>query len=230
VVDFDACKSVVEAGASGKFLLKPVIRVIARLVSGVSGFVHPSLLGPMTGISLQQSGVAIKSTMADSTGAFLLQPVAPGTYDLVITAPGRATAVVTGVVVAADTVTAANNMVGAINPPASGSGTLLGAVLVIGAPSIDADVGVLQGLTGGPTITLADAPVNSVTGLYTYAMATAAPMVAAAVAPPGALTFVPDNAAAGRMTLKATSNGVSQTSGLLTLTPGLSITTNFTFP
>ena len=79
VIDFDACKSVVESGASGQFLLKPVISVIPRLVSGVSGFVHPSLLGASTAISLQQSAVAVKSTVAGSNGSFLLQPVAPGT-------------------------------------------------------------------------------------------------------------------------------------------------------
>jgi len=38
VLDFDACKSVVHAGASGSYLLKPVVSVIAHFVSGVLAF------------------------------------------------------------------------------------------------------------------------------------------------------------------------------------------------
>ena len=36
VLDFDACKSVVTAGNSGRYNLKPVVSVIPRLVAGVS--------------------------------------------------------------------------------------------------------------------------------------------------------------------------------------------------
>ncbi|UUZ71514.1 DUF4382 domain-containing protein [Polaromonas sp. P1(28)-8] len=40
VLDFDACKSVVYAGTSGQYLLKPVLTMIPRYISGVSGFVN----------------------------------------------------------------------------------------------------------------------------------------------------------------------------------------------
>ena len=43
VLDFDACKSVVQAGASGQYLLKPVVTVIPRYVSGVQGYVDSAL-------------------------------------------------------------------------------------------------------------------------------------------------------------------------------------------
>lgn len=108
VIDFDACKSIVVAGNSGQYLLKPVVTVIARYISAVAGFVDLALAGGSTSVSLQQGGVVIKATTPDSTGKFLLQPVAPGSYTLVLAAPGRTTAVVTSVVVATDTVTSIN--------------------------------------------------------------------------------------------------------------------------
>jgi hypothetical protein len=229
VIDFDACKSIVKAGASGKYLLKPVIQVVPRLVSGVAGFVHSSLLAAGTGISLQQAGEPVKSTVADGSGYFLLQPVVPGSYDLVITAPGRATAVVTGVPVAMNIVTSVNTDLTAINPPTSGSGTLDGAVKT-GAASIDATVSAGQGLTGGTTITVVDGPVDATTGAYAYALAIAPPAVAPYAVLPASLVFSADTAAAGRFTLKATAAGVSQSAGPLTLISGATIDTNFTFP
>ncbi|EER60710.1 putative lipoprotein, partial [Acidovorax delafieldii 2AN] len=105
VLDFDACKSVVQAGASGQYLLKPVVTVIPRYVSGVQGYVDPDLGAGATRVSLQVNGTVVKATVPDSTGKFLLQPVAPGNYTLVMAAPGRTSAVVTGVPVAAETVT-----------------------------------------------------------------------------------------------------------------------------
>src|SRR5690606_12276221 len=37
VLDFDACKSVVMAGSSGQYLLKPVLRALQRVETGVVG-------------------------------------------------------------------------------------------------------------------------------------------------------------------------------------------------
>ncbi len=227
VIDFDACKSIVKAGNSGKYLLKPVIQVVPHFVSGVAGFVHSSLLVAGAGISLQQAGVPVKSTVADSRGFFLLQPVAPGSYDIVISAPGRATAVVTGVPVAMNIVTTVNTELTAINPPTSDSGTLDGAVTT-GAASIDATVSAVQGLTGGSTIMVADGPVDATTGGYAYVLAIAPPVVA----PYAVLTLVfkADTAVAGRFTLKAIAGGVTKSVGPLTLTSGATIHTDFTFP
>jgi len=94
VIDFDACKSVVIAGNSGQYLLKPQLSVLPRYVSGVTGFVDAATLANgNTSLSLQQGGVVIKATAPDNFGKFMLQPVAPGNYTLVLTAPGRTTAV-----------------------------------------------------------------------------------------------------------------------------------------
>ncbi|HEY2927115.1 DUF4382 domain-containing protein [Piscinibacter sp.] len=227
VLDFDACKSVVRAGSSGSYLLKPVVSVIAHFVSGVLGFVDTSLAG--ASVSLQQAGVIVKSTVADSTGKFLLQPVAPGTYDLVVLASGHATAVVTDVVVTTDTVTSINTSTSGLNPPVSTSGTAAG-VVTTGATPIDATVNVMQALSGGHTIEVAGAPVDAVTGSYSYALAADAPVVAPFVAPPGPLTFVADAAVAGTYSLAAISGGVTKTAGPITITSGVTVTTDFTFP
>ena len=42
VIDFNVCKSIVAAGASGKYLLKPVLAVTPHYVSGVKGSVDAS--------------------------------------------------------------------------------------------------------------------------------------------------------------------------------------------
>lgn len=223
VLDFDACKSVVVAGSSGQYLLKPVVSVIPRLVSGVAGFVDATLANGNTSLSLQQGGVVIKATTPDSTGKFLLQPVAPGSYTLVLTAPGRTTAVVTNVAVVADTVTSVNASGTAFNPPASASGT------VAGTAPLETLVRVLQPLTAGQTVEVAGRFVDN-SGNYSYPLVVNAPLVAPFVAAPGVLVFVADTAAAGKYTLSASLNGVVKTVVLAPLTSGATITTPITFP
>ena len=229
VLDFDACKSVVHAGASGSYLLKPVVSVIPHFISGVQGFVDTSLAAATTTVSVQQAGVIVKSTVPDSTGKFVLGPVAPGTYDLVVVSAGHATDVITGVVVTTDTVTSVNSSATALNPPASTSGTAAGAVAT-GASPIDATVNATQALSGGHTIVVATGPVNATTGGYSYTLATGAPMVAAYVAAPGTLTFAADSAAAGKYSLAAIFVGSTKTAGPITISAGATVTTNFTFP
>ena len=225
VIDFDACKSIVVAGNSGQYLLKPVVTVIARYISAVAGFVDLALAGGSTSVSLQQGGVVIKATTPDSTGKFLLQPVAPGSYTLVLAAPGRTTAVVTSVVVATDTVTSINASGTVLNPPVSASGT------VNGTATVNTFVRALQLLTGGSTVEVAGRFVDGTSGAYSYLLPVNAPLVAPYVAAPGTLVFTVDTAAAGKYTLKASLAGfVDKTATLATLTSGATITTNFTFP
>lgn len=225
VLDFDVCKSVVTAGNSGQYLLKPVITVIPRYVSGVTGFVDATLVNGTTSVSLQQGGMVIKATAPGINGQFLLQPVAPGSYTLVLTAPGRTTAVVSGVVVATDTVTPINVFGTALNPPASAVGT------VNGIAPIETLVRVLQPLTMGTTVEIAGRFVDSTTGFYSYPMVVNAPLVAPYVAAPGLLVFSADTAAAGNYTLSASLSGFPDKVTMLnTLTSGGTITTNLTFP
>lgn len=225
VLDFDACKSVVVAGNSGQYLLKPVVIVIPRYVSGVTGFVDSTLANGSTSVSLQQGGVVIKATAPGINGQFLLQPVAPGSYTLVLTAPGRTTAVVTNVAVATDTVTPVNASGTALNPPASASGT------VNGTAPVETLVRVLQPLTVGTTVEIAGRFVDGSTGFYSYPLVVNAPLVAPYVAAPGLLVFAADAVAAGKYTLSASLAGfVDKTTVLGTLASGATITTKLTFP
>ncbi len=229
VLDFDACKSVVRAGASGQFLLRPVVTVVPRFVSGVRGSVDASIASGATLVTLQQNGTVIKSTTPDSTGMYLLQPVAPGTYDLVVTASGRSTLVVTGVGVSSGVVTSITSSTNGLNPPASFSGTLTGSVFT-GSTPIDATVQATQALSMGRLITVAQGSVDASTGAYAYTLPTGAPLVAAYVAAPAQLSFMADGAAAGKYSLSASAAGASKNTGPLSLSTGATLMTNFIFP
>lgn len=102
VLDFDACKSIVTAGNNPasdrkKYLLKPVIEVLPKLVSGIDGYIDRELVASNVAISAQQNGVIVRSTVPKDSGEFVLAYMAPGVYDVVMTADGRATAVVASV-------------------------------------------------------------------------------------------------------------------------------------
>lgn len=227
VLDFDACKSVVTAGNSGQFLLKPVVSVIPRYISAVAGFVDASLANGSTAVSLQQGGVVIKATAPDSTGKFLLQPVGAGSYSLVLTAPGRTTAVITNVAVTTDTVTTVNAAGTAFSLPVSTTGTANGT-----AP-VDTLVRALQVLSSGSTVEVAGRFVDGSTGVYSFPLAVNAPLVAPYVAAPAALLFTADTAVAGRYTLRASASlgaFADKSVALPVLTTGATVTTNITFP
>ena len=226
VLDFDACKSIVSAGASGQYLLKPVVSVIPRYTSGVLGYVDPALGSGVAGVSLQQSdGTIVKATTPDANGKFLLQPVAPGSYNLVMTAPGRTTAVVTGVPVTAQTVTPIASASAPMALPTSATATATGT-----AP-VDTLVRAMQPLTIGGVVEVAGQYVDGVTGAYAFQLPVAAPLVAAYAPAPAPLVFSPDNLVAARYTLRASLNGYAdKTEALPMLTAGGTKTTNFIFP
>lgn len=225
VLDFDACKSVVVAGNSGQYLLKPVVSVIPRFISGVAGFVDAGLASGSTSVSLQQAGVVVKATAPDATGRFVLQPVAPGNYSLVLTAPGRATGVVTNVPVAANVVTSLAPSTAALNLPVSASGTLNGT-----AP-VDTLMRALQPLTGTTTVEVIGRFVDGVSGAYSFSLPVNSPVVAPYAAPPSPLVFLADGASAGRYTLSASKVGFADKMATpAALTASSTVTTNFTFP
>lgn len=225
VLDFDACKSVVTAGNSGQYLLKPVLTVVPRYVSGVMGYVDTGLVLATTSVSVQQAGVVVKATVPDSTGRFVLQPVAPGSYTLVLTAAGRSALVVTNVPVGADTVTALNTTTTRLLPLLSASGT------VNGTATLDTLVRATQTVLGTSTVEVAGGFVDSVTGNYSHTLPVGAPLVAPYLAAPGVLVFGADLSAAGKYTLQASLSGFAdKTQVLSTLGAGATITTHFTFP
>jgi len=228
VLDMDACKSisVVGAGNSGKYLLKPQLRLIPRYVNGVLGFVDLSLANGLASVSLQQGGVVMRATVSNSTGGFLLQPVNPGIYTLVLTAAGKTTLVVTGVPVVTDTVTSVNTSATALLPASSATGILTGTVTTTATTSLR----VLQAFSGTATMEVTNRllPFDHI---YSYTLPVAAPQVAPYVALPGTLSFAPYAAGAGSYTLQATADGLAPKSvGPLTVTSGGTLTTNFSYP
>jgi len=80
ILDFDAGKSVVKAGNSGNYLLKPVLRVISFVPSGgsVKGVVTPDSVTTFIYAITGQDTVA--STSTDASGNYLLRDISAGNY------------------------------------------------------------------------------------------------------------------------------------------------------
>lgn len=227
VIDFDACKSVVRRGNSGQFNLKPVVSVIPLLSDAglrVVGYVDPAIALGSTTVSLQQGGLPVKATVPEADGRFVLYPVPVGSYDLVISATGRATAVMTGVPVVASSHTTLNSTSFAFLPLPSTSATVTGTVT-----PISATVRALQTLTGGPTVEVAWATVDADTGGFQTVLPGQAPQSTAYVPnATTAYTFSADSAVAGIYTLEAAYAGMTQTRSINTTALPPSIT--FSFP
>ena len=209
VLDFDACKSVVKAGNSGQYILKPVITAVPRIVTGIQGVVTTTLALSSTTISAQQDGAVVRSTMPDSSGNFSIPYLSAGTYTVVITSDSRATGVITSVPAGSSTTvvsTAANPIVLPTSSMADVTGTVTASTLTNGttvtAPVTDATLRALQALTGGPTIEVANQPADATLGTYHFRLPMAAP-VKAAYGGTTTLTLTPDASVAGKYTIEA---------------------------
>jgi hypothetical protein len=239
-IDFDGCKSFVTAGKSGKILLKPVLSVIPMLSPAgqtIRGWLHPSLATAEVTVSVQSGGEVVRATppMQEPGGnlSFVLYPVPVGTYNLVVTANGYATAVVSGVPAYASQSTTVNNVALPILPPTSNAQRVSGVVSVGSGPNNTVDTGgvvrALQLLAGGPTIEVASANARADDGYYQIALPFGAPVKATYVA--GATSgFVPDMTAMANYRLAATATGFA-TPTLADITLGVDATVqNFVFP
>ena len=207
VLDFDACRSVVESGHAGRYSLVPVIRAIPLVTTSgqaVVGHVDPAMALPTTMVTVQQGGVVAKATVPDPTGRFLLYPVPAGEYELVITAQGRVTAVMTGVPVDTVAATEVSTAGEPISPARSHSGT----TKVTGTVSpATATVRALQTLEQGQAVEVANAPVNARSGAFGVVLPVDAPQRAVYVASPEAIRWTDVSAAAGLYTFEARSAG-----------------------
>lgn len=80
VLDFDVAKSIVKAGNSGKYILKPVIRTFLDAQGGnLQGTVQPDTV--QTAV-LAIAGEDTISTYTSDDGGFLFRSVNPGSYQL----------------------------------------------------------------------------------------------------------------------------------------------------
>lgn len=209
VADFDACKSVVVAGRSGQYILKPVVSVTPKFVASIQGYVTTTLTMGSTTVSAQQSGNIVRSTVPDASGKFVLAYLPDGTYTVVITSDGRATGVVTGVPVSTtNAVTSINGTATAIVLPTSVMNTVTGTVTattVSGSTTstvnvTDATVRAMQ-TVAGTSVQVASTPVDFELATYTLRLPAAAPTRAPYSS--SGLTFTEDTAARGKYTLQA---------------------------
>ena len=95
ILDWDVQKSIVKAGNSGQYILKPVIRANAEVNSGsVSGIVVADVIGdestdlyPKEGVVVEfytTEDVYVTETLTDTEGKFLVQGLSPGDYRIQI--------------------------------------------------------------------------------------------------------------------------------------------------
>lgn len=209
VLDMDACKSIVTAGASGRLNLKPVISVFTRSVTGMAVDGYVSQWSPYTSVSLQLNGRVVRSTVPNAQGYFVM-PYLPDTgtaYDLVITAPDRVTQVLRSVPVVDSDITHVGTASTPVVLSAGPSATLSGGI-TSGAGSFEGDVTVRQAVSGTGQIELASRPVDAVTGAFAYTLGTTALKTATYVAAPTLPVWTSYDASAGQFGVVRVVNGV----------------------
>jgi len=232
-IDFDACRSFVKAGNSGKYILKPVLTVIPMLSAAgqrIVGFVDPSLVTAGANVSAQLGGLPVRATPPDATGRFVLSPVPAGSYDLVITAGGRVNAVMTGVPVGNASSTVIGSDAARMDTPLSEASHLASGTVTVSGKLADtgAAVRATQTFSGGPTIEVGYSAANAATGAYGMTLPTGAPVRLAYAAGATTFVFVSDGGAAGKFTLEASAPGFAVQPAAITMTGD--VTKNFAFP
>lgn len=193
LLDFDACKSIVQTG-NGTYKLKPVIKVIPYVLNGIEGFIDTALLGSHVVVSAQVDGEIIRATVPNANplpnsnrGKFLLGRLPEGvSYDVVITADAHATAVIAGVPVPSSTsITTVSTSGQPITLNASATTHSIGGTVTLNPGTDEATVFVAakQALNSGPTVTVKSQVAAlktdpaATTGDYTYNLLTV-PIVA----------------------------------------------------
>ncbi|MEF2249455.1 DUF4382 domain-containing protein [Ralstonia solanacearum] len=121
VLDFNACRSIVQRG-NGTYSLKPVVSATPAVVSGtISGFAAPAEAGAT--VLAEQNGQVIRGTVADSNGQFVLSPLVQsstnGNYDVVVVQANRASGIVQSVPVTVSGTTIVSTSAAPITLPTS---------------------------------------------------------------------------------------------------------------
>lgn len=229
ILDFNACKSIVQQG-NGGYSLKPVVTATPMTVSGsITGFVAPAQAGAT--VYAEQNGRIVRGTVADASGKFVLTPLVQsstsGNYDVVIVdnklPSGHATGIIGAVPVTASATTAVATAGAPITLPTSTTNTVSGTATA----SAQAAVRALQPI-GSASYEIASTNANLDTGAYSLALPAAAPLVGTYSATlPIALSAV--SSAAGQYSVQATStSGATQTNNVNVFNGGQS-GVNFSF-
>jgi len=211
LLDFDACKSIVTRG-NGTYALKPVIKVIPFVLNGINGFVDITLLNSGVMVTAQQDGVVIQSTAPIAqTGDFFLARLAPGNYDVVLTANGRATAVIAAVPVASTTsVVTLSTSAAPITLPVSATRIVSGTATLNPTSLTEVTyVAAKQTFGTAPIVTVKFAAADDSTatlGAYTLTLPVGAPMFGqySATLP---IVLAPQATVAGKYTVEASATG-----------------------
>jgi len=211
VLDFNACKSIVQRG-NGSYALKPVVTAIPTVVSGaISGYVASAEAG--TTVYAEQGGKVVRGTVADSSGKFVLSPLiqssTQGNYDVVIVQNNFASGIVRSVPVVVNTTTAVSASTAPITLPASTMSTVSGTVTA----SANAFVRALQTVDAN-AYEITSINANMDTGAYSLSVPAAAPIVGTySGSLPVALAAAP--AAAGQYTIEAdAASGATQSANV----------------
>jgi hypothetical protein len=221
LLDFNACKSVVKRGhghrhgnrdGRGTYSLKPVIKITPFLVdvNGINGVIAPALLGSNVVISAQRDGAIVQSTAPNpQSGEFTLARLDAGDYDVVVTADGRATALIRGVPVASSSSTATiGTSAQPFTLPASAAHTISGTITLNPAsPDTVVFVTAKQTIASGASVLVDSDAADLEDGEYALTLPAGAPLVGnyGSGALPIALAPVPT--AAGQYFIEASAPG-----------------------
>ncbi len=184
-VDFNACRSVVVAGNSGNYILKPVLNLFdddaTGTVSGVvqAGSTATPLSGAVVMVESPVTGQVIRSTVTASDGSFILPFLPPGNaYVVVVSSPVSGSSppvpniqpsVVTGVPVQAGVVT----QLGTLTTNAASTDTTYNGTIALTNDDTSTAVVVVADVSlpnGGPVVTLMETNAQSSSSGETYAL------------------------------------------------------------
>jgi hypothetical protein len=222
-LDFDACKSIVVAGNSGRYLLKPTIAVIPMTdVGRIVGHVPPGSLVSAQLAAPGTSPTTVKTTIADGAGRFALSPLPARArdqgYSVVITKAGNAASVIGAVPVVAQADTVVSTAASPIDGPASEHRTLVGRI-VLDSGLEDAEARALQVIDNdGRRVEIAAARPDAASGTFRLSVPKAASRLATwppaapgsvpvpwtASSPPPAGQYVVQATAVGRLPVERT--------------------------
>lgn len=82
VIDFDVARSIVRAGNSGQFILRPVLRVVAEALATLEGTVLPLEAGPVSVMAIR--GQDTVGTFTNDNGFFVMRGLREGNYTVML--------------------------------------------------------------------------------------------------------------------------------------------------